>query len=117
MIIPLTMIFLRENDANTTNIAISSASKISNQIIDTSEIIFYKGKPSKTTIKAHFPDKISDIIISSNEIIFYIEGYKDRVHQVVFPSTINLTGNLSTFSGIHNIEIKSEGDRVSIKDI
>lgn len=114
MIIPLVVIFMQENDNMEKEIAISSAAKISKELIDAAEEIYYKGPPSKTTIKVNFPKRITNITISSKEISMKIMASKGIINEISYPSEINLSGTLEIFSGLHIIEIESKGEYVSI---
>ena len=116
MIIPLTIIFLQQSNSLDKNVAISTASKINKEIIDVCEEIYYKGPPTKTTIKIYFPNRIESINISSYEINMVITGENGRTHNINYPSEVNLSGTLKTFKGVHNIEIESMGEYVSITE-
>ncbi len=90
MIIPLVVIFMQENDNMERDIAIASASKISKELIDAAEEIYYKGPPSKTTIKVNFPKRIINVTISPTEISMKITGSKGTINNINYPSEINL---------------------------
>ncbi|MBR9676288.1 hypothetical protein GOV05_04735 [Candidatus Woesearchaeota archaeon] len=116
MIIPLTIIFLQQTENLNVNIALTTSSKVLKEIIDTSEQIYYKGAPSKTTIKVYFPERVKSVTISSREMSMLIQGYKQATHTVVYPSNVNISGSLDAFKGVHLIEIKSMGNYVLINE-
>lgn len=115
MLVPLTIIYMQQSEGLEETVAISTASKISKEIIDTAEEMYYKGPPSKTTIKVTFPKRITHANIYSKEITFNVTGDK-RSNLIAYPSEVNLSGSLKIFSGVHNIEIESKGDYVLIVD-
>ncbi|PLW80786.1 hypothetical protein C0585_00780 [Candidatus Woesearchaeota archaeon] len=116
MLIPLLVIFIQQSDGLEESVALSTASKISKEIIDVSESIYYKGPPSKTTIKVYFPKRIESVNISHNDINMVLTGYKGSTHLISYPSYVNISGTIKSFSGTHNIEIQAMEGYVSITD-
>lgn len=116
MIVPLIIIFFDQLGYIQDSISENQIRNIVIKIIDKAESVYYSGEPSKTTLKVYFPDHIDSINISKNYMVFNYLTYNNLLRSIIYYSNINLTGNLSTSPGIHFIEIRAEGDFVSITE-
>lgn len=86
----------------------SQVANFANKITSTSELVFYAGEPSKSTISAHLPDGISDIQIINNSLIITYSlssGTNKISYSSSVPMVENTLAQLSTSSGIKNIVI------------
>src|SRR3989344_4069395 len=70
MTIPLVMIYYTYSSDSSDSVAASQAMQIARKIVDSSESVYYLGKPSQTTLKLNFPDKIHSTNLSSREVVF-----------------------------------------------
>ena len=86
----------------------SEISNYANKITSTSEMVFYSGEPSKSTISAYLPDGISNIeIIEDNLVITYSisSGQNKIAYKSMVPIIEDFANQLSTVSGVKSIEI------------
>ena len=113
MTIPLLLIYYTYSADSKDLVATGQALQIARNIVDSSESVFYLGKPSQTTLKLYFPDGISSINLSSNEVIFKMKT-KNGIADIVQISPVNITGNLPTSEGIHILTIKAENNYVQV---
>lgn len=113
MAIPLLLIYYSYSSESSDSVATSQAMQIARKIVDSSESVYYLGKPSQTTLKLNFPERISSISLSSKEVVFKIKT-KNGITDIVQVSSVNISGTLPTSQGIHIITVKAEGGYVQI---
>ncbi len=113
MTIPLLLIYYTYSSDASDSVAASQALQIARKIVDSSESVYYLGKPSQTTLKLNFPDKINSIDLSNKEVVLKIKT-KNGVTDIVQVSSVNMSGSLPTTQGIHIITVKAEEGYVQI---
>jgi len=113
MTIPLVMIYYTYSSDSSDSVAASQAMQIARKIVDSSESVYYLGKPSQTTLKLNFPDKIHSTNLSSKEVLFKMKT-KNGVTDIVQISSVNMSGNLPISHGVHILTIKAEDGYVQI---
>lgn len=113
MAIPLLVIYYTYYSDSSDSVAASQALQIARKIVDSSESVYYLGKPSQTILKVNFPDKIYSTNLSDREVVFKIKT-QNGVTDVVQVSSVNITGSLPTTQGIHIITVKAEEGYVQI---
>lgn len=116
MIVPLIIIYYDQTQHVQESIAINQIYNIAREIADKAEQIYYSGEPSKTTIQAYFPERIESITINGSIIQFNYLRYNNYVQSIIGYANVNLTGNLSSSSGIHYIEIEAQLKGVKISE-
>ena len=113
MTIPLLLIYYTYSSDSSDSVATSQALQIARNIVDSSESVYYLGKPSQTTLKLNFPDRISSIKLENYEVVFQMK-IKNGITDVVQVSAVNITGTLPTSQGIHVLTIKAEEGYVKV---
>lgn len=113
MTIPLLLIYYAYTSDSSDTVATSQALQIARKIADSSESVYYLGKPSQTTLKLNFPERIESTSLSNKEVVFKMKT-KNGVTDIVEVSSVNITGTLPTTQGIHIITIKAEGGYVQV---
>ena len=83
------------------------------QIIRTSESVYYSGAPSQLPVSVYFPPGIKNITIINKEIIVETET-NSGVSKRVFNSRVNMTGNVDFKEGTRTIIIKALSEGVSV---
>ena len=111
--IPLLLIYHTYSADSTDAVATGQALQIARKITDSSESVYYLGKPSQTTLKLNFPERIQSTNISSKEIVFRVKT-QAGVTEVVQVSPVNMSGTLPVSAGIHVITVKAEEGYVQI---
>jgi hypothetical protein len=115
MLIPLLIIFQLQTHETKDQLYSNQIRNIGSKIIDKAESIYYLGEPSKSTLKVMLPEKIENITFRENrELQFNYRTYKNNIQEISFTSLVNITGNISSSSGLHYIVIEAKGDYVSI---
>lgn len=113
MVIPLLLIYYTYSSDTSSSVTASQALQIARNIVDSSESVYYLGKPSQTTLKLNFPENIYLINLSNKEVVFKIKT-KNGITDIVQVSSVNITGNLPTSQGIHIITVKAEDGYVQL---
>lgn len=113
MTIPLLVIYYTYSGDTTDSVAANQALQIARKIVDSSESVYYLGKPSQTTLKLNFPDRIASTNLSNREVVFKIKT-QTGVAEIVQTSSVNMSGALPTSLGIHTLTIKAEDGYVQI---
>ena len=70
MTTPLLLIYYTYSSDSSDSVATGQALQIARTIADSSESVYYLGKPSQTTLKLNFPDRISSASVSDREVVF-----------------------------------------------
>ena len=113
MTVPLLLIYYTYSSDSSDSVATGQAIQIARRIVDSSESVYYLGKPSQTTLKLNFPDRISSANLSNREVIFQINT-KNGITDIVEVSSVNISGILPTTQGIHILTIKAEDGYVQV---
>jgi len=113
MTLPLLLIYYSYSADSGDSVAVSQAIQIARKIADSSESVYYLGKPSQTTLKLSFPDRIQSTNLSNREVVFRMKT-SSGTSDIVQVSAVNLSGSLPTSQGIHVITIKADDGYVQI---
>lgn len=116
LLIPTIFLFATESENIKSDIAMSHATQVARKIADKAEEVYYQGEPSRTTIKVNIPQGIENITFDNKEIIIYLRNPDNVILAIIESSPVNITGNVSSKEGVHFIQIKSEGDYVSVSE-
>ena len=111
--LPLLVIYYAYSADANDSVASSQALQIARKIVDSSESMYYLGKPSQTTLKLNFPENIKSANLSNREVVFKIK-FQNRIAEVVQVSSVNISGSLPTSSGIHIVTIQAQDGYVYI---
>ncbi|MBI2559214.1 hypothetical protein HYW20_07880 [Candidatus Woesearchaeota archaeon] len=113
MAIPLLLIYYTYTSDSSDSVATGQALQIARKIVDSSESVYYLGKPSQTTLKLNFPENIYSTSLENYEVLFKIRT-QNGITDIVQVSAVNISGSLPITQGIHIVTIKAEGGYVSI---
>ena len=113
MTIPLLVIYYTYSSDSSDAFASNQALQIARSIVDSSESVYYLGKPSQTTLRLNFPDKIQSTTLSNREVVFKIKT-QSGVSDIVQVSSVNISGNLPTKQGTYTLTIKAEDRYVQV---
>lgn len=111
--VPLLLTYYTYASDSSDSVTTSQALQIARSLVDSSESVYYLGKPSQTTLKVNFPDRIHSVNVSNKEVVFKIKT-KNGITDIVHVSSVNMTGNLPITQGIHIITVKAEEGYVQI---
>ena len=91
----------------------SQMEKIAQEIENACNLVFSYGNNSKLTLKLYFPEGIKSIKISGKQVEFVYYTSSGEAFVYSYP-LVNLSGNISTLPGLHEIKIVNKGDHVEI---
>lgn len=111
--VPLLIIYYTYSSDTADSVASSQALQIARSIVDSSESVYYLGKPSQTTLKLNFPDQIKSTNLSNKQVVFRMKTQSGTV-DIVQISSVNMSGSLPATSGIHVVTIKAQDGYVEI---
>ena len=113
MTLPLLIIYYTYSSDTSDSVTTGQALQIARQIVDSSESVYYLGKPSQTTLKFNFPDNIQSTNLSNKEVVFKVKT-NNGVTDIVQVSAVNMSGSLPTTQGIHIITVTAQDGYVQI---
>ena len=113
MTLPLLIIYYTYSSDSANSVATSQALQIARKIVDSSESVYYLGKPSQTTLKLSFPDRIQSINLSNKEVVFKIKTTKG-IAEIVQVADVNMSGSLPTTQGLHVLTVAAQDGYVQI---
>lgn len=103
----LTIIYFNHTQESKLTIGSSQAERIVRKLVDTAEEVYFLGKPTQTTVKIYMPDNVEDVIIRENELNIRVNSLYG-ISDIEYPSSVNLSGNISSASGVKYIKIRAE---------
>lgn len=87
----------------------------SDKLISLAESVYYAGEPSKTTMKGYLPEGIQDITVSGKDIIFTVSA-EGGTSVTAYSANVNLTGTISSSSGVKRILLTARDNDVLIEE-
>ncbi len=113
MITPLLVIYGKERQNINDQVNSRQAFNIARKIVDSAHTVYYLGKPAKTTLKVYMPNNVEDILFRNYTIIFRMKSGLGT-QEIMSESSVNLTGKISTGTGIQYIDITAQDYAVNI---
>ncbi|MBI4144802.1 hypothetical protein HY493_01190 [Candidatus Woesearchaeota archaeon] len=113
MLIPLVLLFYSQSADTALQVRSQQVRTIGQEIVEKAETVYYLGEPSRLQFRVFFPESIENVTLTNKALIFKIstaQGLSD----IVVPTSVNLTGDLKTSSGLHLVSVQSKGTYVLI---
>ncbi len=111
--IPTVLLFFSQSARNVDQVNSAQARQIARKIVDNAEKVYYLGEPSSTTVKVVMPRNVDSVVVSRRAVILRLSGSAGE-SDIVELSAVNLTGSVSSVSGVRYLRIENIGDRVNI---
>lgn len=111
----LTLVYYEHDSSSKAQIISSQIDRIGKKIVDSAESVYYLGTPTRTTLKMYMPTNIQEVKVSTKEINFKVRT-KEGVSDMEYPSSVNLTGNISSTQGVKYVKIIAQSGRVCIAE-
>ncbi len=115
MTVPIIALFYSQSHQIQEDVTDAQVEKIASELRDAANEVYYQGPPSKRTLKIYMPDNVENVSISNKNIIFKVSSTAGD-YEIVKVADTNLTGDINSFSGIHNIEVKARLTDVKIQE-
>ena len=112
ILIPLTVLLYEHTSKTYDDVNNNQAGLIARKIADNANSVYYLGHPSIVTLKVYMPDTIESINLSGREIIFTLENG----NEIAGLANVNLSGDLSSGSGLKIIKIAAMENYVNITE-
>ncbi len=109
----LAFAFIFSNDIKD-RIRLNQVENFANQLIGSSESVFFAGEPSKTTIRLYLPDGVENITIIQNAVVITTSVSGGQINKRAFDSKVPLSGSLTPGEGIRRIVIEARSSDVLI---
>jgi uncharacterized protein (UPF0333 family) len=117
MTLPLVYIFFRQSETVNTSISSAQVDKVTSEIRDAADEVYYLGSPSKKTLTLFFPEGITQVNLTGNSMTFLVDSANGDYEVVKWTvGNISPVSNITTHSGIHHISLESGSDYVLITD-
>lgn len=97
------------------NLRINQMENFANQLISSSESVFFAGEPSQIVIKLYLPKNVEELQISGNEIVFTIET-SNGLNTRSYRSKVPLDGSITNSPGEKKLLLKATNDAVEISN-
>lgn len=89
--------------------------RVSAEIVDTANIVYYAGPPTKKTVKLQLPQHIREVRFENRTIVFQMLG-ESGVYDYAVDAATNVTGAITASAGTHVLTFEAETDTVRITD-
>lgn len=114
--LPLLVIFFSNSSELTENVNTHQAKKIVREVVSAAEKVYYLGEPSQAVVRINMPGGVEDVIIRNKEFLLKVQ-FRTSITDIYEVSSVNLTGSISSTSGIKNILVQAHEDFVNITEI
>jgi hypothetical protein len=84
-----------------------------NKIINSAEIVFFAGEPSKITVSVYLPNGVDSVTVNTDEIVFnynLTSGNNVRAYS----SDVPLTGSITNWDGVKSVELLAQEANVAV---
>ena len=108
---PLVIIFFSNSAAFNENIVNSQTKTVLDEMMDAAQAVHYLGEPSQKTIAVYFPQYIQEVKFGDGYMGFVVlqRGMLQTHYKY---ASINFTGNLTTYAGLHRIKVLAVNNTV-----
>ena len=83
------------------------------QLINSAEVVFFAGEPSKTTLLLSLPDGVTTVTFLSEGLLFDVYT-SSGINSRLFESSVPLTGSFDTSEGIKKITLTATNSSVVV---
>jgi uncharacterized protein (UPF0333 family) len=94
-------------------IRLNQVEGFASRLISSAESVFFKGEPSKATIKLYLPDGVDDITVTQGGLIISTR-VSSGINRRLFPSEVPLNGSITTPEGLKKLVLEARVDDVLI---
>ena len=84
-----------------------------NKIVNSAEIVFFAGEPSKITLSVYLPRGVDSVTVNTDEIVFnynLTSGSNVRA----YGSDVPLTGSITNWDGVKSVELLAQETSVAV---
>lgn len=117
LIIPMIVAFYHQTTTLEDDIHAAQIEEISLELIEAAEEAYYLGPPTQQKLTLNFPPGVTGVAIHPQSVEFTyttMNGQSTYIATTDIP--VNLTGNLSTHQGRHDVRVEARQHTVKVKD-
>ena len=111
----LLIIFTSQTTNIRTDLALAQMNKAATEVVDAAREVYFMGEPAQKTIRVTFPAGVQQVTFEESFLVFEIQ-LDESTREIVKETTINMTGSIRTFEGVHTIVVKAENGIVVVSD-
>ena len=111
--IPLIIVYTVQSSQLENDVVNAQLNKLSTEIIDSAEEVYFLGAPSQKTIYVTYPKGIQATYIN-NTILDFEVAADGRIYNFTMESRVPLNGTLGSFEGLHVITLRATGSGVDV---
>ncbi len=115
LLLPIIIIAYQQSATYVDDVTSAQIQKVGNEIINAANTVYYSGPPTKKTVRVYFPKNIYSVEFKNTAIVFTAQGQGGAYEYAVVADT-NMTGNISTFDGIHVLTVEAKKNVVNITE-
>lgn len=98
------------------SIITSQTSSFAEQVITTSEKVFYEGEPSKATITVYIPEEVKKVQIVEDSLLIDVQTSLG-ISRKAYYSNVPINGSIDPISGSRRIQIVAQENEVIISQV
>src|SRR3989338_9178209 len=88
---PLIVVYYVYTQGSTEELVSAQLSKISKEVVDSAEEVYYLGKPSQVSMRIYIPDRLEDAQINGKQLVLVVRT-KNGPAEIVETSAVNISG-------------------------
>jgi hypothetical protein len=111
--VPLIILYITYSQDSVDEVTFSQIDKISREVVDAAEAVYYLGYPSQTTVQVYMPTHVNAVSLENYEIVFTLDR-REGTTSIVRPSFVNITGALPKEKGLYTIVIRAFSGYVNV---
>jgi len=103
---PLIVVYYLYAQGSTEELVASQLSKISKEVVDSAEEVYYLGKPSQVSMRVYIPDRLEDAQISGRQLVLIMRT-ENGPAEIVETSAVNISGTFPLMEGVYTLTVRA----------
>ena len=103
---PLVVVYYLYTQSSTEELVASQLGKISREVVDSAEKVYYLGKPSQVSMRVYIPDDLEKAEISGRQFVLTMKT-TDGPAEIVETSAVNISGSFPVTEGVYTLTIRA----------
>lgn len=103
---PLIGVYYLYAQSSTEELVASQLSKISKEVVDSAEEVYYLGKPSQVSIHVYIPDDLEGAQVGGRQLVLIMKTDRGPA-EIVETSAVNISGTFPLTEGIYTLTIRA----------
>ncbi len=116
LVVPVVVFIAKDSGSQTAEVSVAQISQIARRIASGAERVYAFGEPTTLTIRVFMPKSVRNVTVSNKGVTFIINR-NGVLSAVTEPVSMNLSGNLSGYAGLHRIRITAANNSVYLSEV